>query len=228
MNEDIKKLIEELKTSGASQKESEELSLLSKNLSNLYNFQRSQSLKDKFLYENMFSDKRFYVSRKFITIALFSIIFLIGFASTVGAQNSLPGDPLYPVKIASEKIASTVNPSFKSEILIRRSEEIRELSNKNNPAGFHQTIEDYQNELKNNNINKENIEESRKNLEEAQNKSLEENKKDIETVIIQTQQRQQEIDEDKVRGESTKSSNSENSDKEQNLKEDSTPELLNR
>ena len=131
-----------------------------------------------------------------------SLILLLGFTSVVGAQNSLPGQPLYPVKIASENIASFINPSFKDEILKRRSEEIKELSDKKDGNTFHDVVDEYEKELnENKEINPKKIEESRRNLEEARVNSLDEHKEDIDRVIIKTESRQGEVkgDEDKKR-----------------------------
>ena len=57
----------------------------------------------------------------------------LAFAGTVlAAQTSLPGQPLYPVKIASEKVALTLAPKalktrVAAEIIDRRADEIKNL-----------------------------------------------------------------------------------------------------
>ncbi len=220
MNEsNLKNLIEELKAEGASDKEAEELSLLSKNFSNLLKIERSESLKTKFLRnEKPLKTSNKYFAKKYAFAFLVSILLLLGFSSAVSAQKSLPGDPLYPIKRLSENIISAVNPSFKSEILKRRSEEIKNLSGKKNSTEFHQAVDDYEKVLnEDKKINPEKISESRKNLEEAQKTSLEENKKDIEKVIIQTRDKQELLQKQDVKGDILTPAPSEtNNDGEQN------------
>ena len=201
-DENLKKLAEELKSEGALENEAEDLALLSKNLSNLYAFERSSDFKAKFLEQELLTKNKFFISRQKFAAVFLSLILLLGFTSVVGAQNSLPGQPLYPVKIASENIASFINPSFKDEILKRRSEEIKELSDKKDGNTFHDVVDEYEKELnENKEINPKKIEESRRNLEEARVNSLDEHKEDIDRVIIKTESRQGEVkgDEDKKR-----------------------------
>ncbi len=201
-DENLKKLAEELKSEGALENEAEDLALLSKNLSNLYAFERSSDFKAKFLEQELLTKNKFFISRQMFAAVFLSLILLLGFTSVVGAQNSLPGQPLYPVKIASENIASFINPSFKDEILKRRSEEIKELSDKKDGNTFHDVVDEYEKELnENKEINPKKIEESRRNLEEARVNSLDEHKEDIDRVIIKTESRQGEVkgDEDKKR-----------------------------
>lgn len=197
MNEtNLKNLIKDFKKEGALEKEAEDFAFLSKNLSNLYNFERSQDLKNKFLDQNIYFRNKYFVSKQMFATVILLLVLLLGFTSVVSAQNSLPGQPLYPVKIASENIISAINPSFKSEILKRRSEEIKELSDKKDGANFHNTVNEYEKELnENKKINPQKIEESRKNLEEAQKNSLEENRKDLERMLIKTEETQKAMQE---------------------------------
>ncbi len=205
---DIDKLIKELKDQDIPAKEAEELAFLSKNLSNLYSFERSIGFKTRFLEQDLIVKNKFFASRQMFATAFLSVILLLSFSSIVAAQKSFPGQPLYPVKIASENIASFINPSFKGEILERRSEEIKELSGKKDGDSFQSLVNEYEKELsENKKINREKIEESRKNLEEARNNSLDEHKKDLERVIIKTEDRQEEIE--KEEGESSKDDNRE-------------------
>ncbi|MCL6096827.1 MAG: hypothetical protein M1444_04085, partial [Patescibacteria group bacterium] len=192
---DIDKLIKELKDENIPDKEAEELAFLSKNLSNLYNFERSPVFKNKFLNQDTSFKNKFFLSKQIFAAAFLSFVLLLGFTSVVSAQNSLPGQPLYPVKKLSENIFSAINPSFKGEILKRRSEEIKNLSGKKDGADFHNTVDEYEKELEENKkINPEKMEESRKNLEEAKENSLDEHKKDLERVIIKTESRQDEVE----------------------------------
>lgn len=188
----LNNLKEELMKEGALEKEAEDLTLLSKNLSNLYSFERSSALKHKFLEQELLSKNKFFVSRQMFVAVFFSLILLLGFTSIIKAQSSLPGQPLYPVKIASENIASLINPSFKDEVLQRRSEEIKKLSGKKDGKSFQNLVNEYEKELEENRkINSKKIDEAQKNLEEARKNSLDEHKDDIERAIIKTENRQE-------------------------------------
>nr|MBI5455507.1 hypothetical protein [Candidatus Levybacteria bacterium] len=196
----LKELTEELKIEGALEKEAEDLVIFSKNLSNLYAFERSDEFKNKFLEQELLTKNKFFGSRQMFATAFLSLVLLLGVTSVVGAQGSLPGQPLYPIKIASENIASFINPSFKDEILQRRSEEIKQLSGKKDGDTFHNTVNEYEKELNENKaISPKKIEESKKNLEEAKINSLDEHKEDIERVIIKTETRQGEVKGDEDR-----------------------------
>lgn len=192
MNEqNLKKLTEELIEEGALEKEAEDLTFLSKNLSNLYSFERSTDLKTRFIDKDLSVKNKFFTQRQIFATALLSLILLLGFTSIVGAQNSLPGESLYPVKRLSEDVISFIKPDFKSEVLKRRSEEIKELSGKKDGDSFQNVVNEYEKELdENKTINPVKIEESRKILEEAKNNSLDEHKEDIERAINKTENKQ--------------------------------------
>lgn len=190
----LKELEGELKEEGALEKEAGDLAIFSKNLSNLYSFERSSEFKHKFLEQELLIKNRFFVSRQMFATAFLSLVLLLGVTSVVGAQGSLPGQPLYPIKIASENIASFISPSFKDEVLQRRSIEIKELSGKKDGDNFHNTVSEYEKELnENKTITPKKIKEVQKNLEEAKINSLDEHKEDLERVIIQTESRQGEV-----------------------------------
>lgn len=211
----LKELIKDLKAEGALEEEAENLAIFSKNLSNLYAFERNDKFKTKFLEQELKERNKFFVSRQMFATAFLSLILLLGFTSIVSAQKSLPGQTLYPVKIASENIASFINPSFKDEILKRRSEEIRQLSGKKDGETFHNVVDEYERELnENKTINPKKIKESRRNLEEAKNNSLDEHKEDIERVIIQTEDRQREVKGDEDKRESLEDDKESNHDSE--------------
>lgn len=221
MNENnLKNLINELKEEGALEKEAEELAYFSKNLSNVLNFERSLETKIRFLEKagnvNLSSNRNFLFMYKPLFASILGAFLLLGFATVVSAQDSLPGQPLYPVKRATENVVSLINPSFNSEILMRRSREIKHLvdpsnkTNDNNYLNVKNAIKDYENELdEHKNIDKRTIEESKINLEEAKENSTEENKQEIEDVIRRTET------------ESTPTSSEEKND-EQNNPENST------
>lgn len=208
MNNDINTTIEELKAAGASKNEAEELAYFSKNLSNAINFERSSETKTKFLEKagniNSTSQRNFLFTYRPLFASVLGAFLLLSFATVVSAQDSLPGQPLYPVKRITENVVSIINPSFNSEILKRRSREIKHLSNPannvsgNNSKNVQSAIKDYENELNNHkDIDKSAIEESKTNLEEARKNSIEENRQEIEDIIRKTETEQED-----VRGES--------------------------
>jgi hypothetical protein len=181
----------ELESAGASNKEAEELSLLSQNISNLLTVERSASIKNRFL-DSLPQEEHTQQSfaKKWLVIPMFAVLLLISVGSVAYAQKSLPGQPLYPVKILSEDIVVAVVPSFKGEILQRRSEEIKTLSQQNNSqnsVNLQKTINRYEKTLQEDGgINAASIEESRRNLEAASKGATLENKEAIENVIRQT------------------------------------------
>lgn len=197
-NEELNQLIDELKAAGAQDKEAEELSVLSQKLSEVSKLERSFAFKKKFLERDIIDNssyRSFWSKWTVIPAVAFCLIFFVGFATVVSAEKSFRGKPLYPIKRLSEGIISFINPSFKNEVLRRRSEEIKELSDKKDGADFQKTVEDYEKELsENKRIAPEKFEESRKNLEEAKKKSLDENREDIERLIIQTEDKQKLLD----------------------------------
>ena len=106
-------------------------------------------------------------------------------STAVAAQKSLPGDSLYGVKRLTEKARTAVDPSFQGEVVVRRSEEVKRLSEEKKESGLiKQTVNDYEKEAKDlNGINTDKIDESKKNLEEAKQNVSEEDKKEIERVL---------------------------------------------
>ncbi len=193
---DLENIIKELKQSGASAKEAEELGLLSKNISNLYRFERSQFTKTSFLLHFPGHGEGLRYS-KWLILSFMAIILMLsaGSYTIVDAQNSLPGDLLYPVKRLTENIVSAVNPSFSGQMLKRRSEEIKALSAQNNSSNLQGTINDYEQTLnKNNKINLRSVEQSAQNLEEASKSASLNNKPEIEKVILQTDNKQKQLE----------------------------------
>lgn len=197
MNNDINKTIEELEVAGASKSEAEELAYLSKNLSNALSFERSPETKRKFLEKaeslNSNPQKNFPFMHRPLFASILGVILLLGFATVVSAQDSLPGQPLYTVKRATENVISAINPSFNSEILKRRSIEIKNLSQPANQdvdkaQNVRNAIKDYESQLnEHKNINSKAIEESKINLEEATKNSTDGAKREIEDVLRQTE-----------------------------------------
>jgi len=213
MNNDFEEeLIKELENEGVFAKDREEYTKILNKISMSFEMKRSESFKMSFLSKLSDQDKKkrifFTAPRIYIPALLFTLLLFILITEVVNAQKSLPGQPLYPIKRLSENIVKTVNPSFQSEILKRRSEEIRNLAQqKNNSELLKKTLNDYENELKNkNNTNSIKIEESKKNLEDARERTGENSKEEIESVIKKTEDRiiethneeQEKEDEDKT------------------------------
>ncbi len=207
-----KELIQELQSEGVLKEEAEELLEVIHKASQVAKTDRSYLSKMAFLEKietlsRKDSKRMFAFSPRFLAPALaFVILLFILVTEVVNAQKSLPGQPLYGLKRLSENIAKTVDPSFKSEVVIRRSEEIKSLTEEKKDGNLlKKTVNDYKNALRNNtNINQDSIEESQKNLEEAKNQSAGSGKKEIESAIISTQDQIKSRDENNVEGKKTK------------------------
>ncbi|MFA6096738.1 MAG: DUF5667 domain-containing protein [Candidatus Paceibacterota bacterium] len=95
-----------------------------------------------YIYESISRKYRFMPS-----MASMSIILLIGsFVTVTAAKTSLPGDPLYAVKIANENLVLAVTsdedkPGVEMEIAGKRLEELTEISKKASDAGQQQKVE---------------------------------------------------------------------------------------
>ncbi len=193
LDEKLNNLISELKNEGAGHAEAEELALLSKNLSNSVDFERSFDTKVKFLKQVEKNNYKWYMFKSPFIATLIAIILFAGFSTIVSAQDSLPGQPLYPIKRATESIVGAVNPSFNGQILIRRSNEIKKLSNSGNKntANLNETIKEYESELNSKvQLNSKAIEVSKANLEDASNMATDGSKLEIEQILKQTETKQ--------------------------------------
>lgn len=96
-----------------------------------------------YIYESFTRKYRFMPS-----LATMSIILLVGsFFTVTAAKSSLPGDPLYSIKIANENIvlAASGNEGDKAKIEIeqagKRLEELTEISKKSSDLGQQEKIE---------------------------------------------------------------------------------------
>ncbi len=195
MENDFKKqLIKELQSQGSLEEEARDLAEIFSKISKASKIERSHIFKKSFLdnlSEKEKADRKtfFFLPRVYVPALALALLLFILITEVVNAQKSLPGQPLYPIKRLSENIVKTINPSFKDEILRRRSEEIKNLTEQKKDSDLlKKTIDEYKNELKEKeDVNPIRIEESRKNLEEAKDKSSEEGKKEIEKAIIQTE-----------------------------------------
>lgn len=191
-DKEIYKILKELKESGASKEEADELVNVLNDFISVKKIERSYAHKRRFLVGDYIENKKFFLFTRFsfAPIVILSLIFLVGVASiATAAQKSLPGDSLYRVKRLTEDVRTVVYPSFKGEVVVRRSEEIRELSeHKKNSELIKQTVNDYENEIKEIKDNDIKIDESRKNLEEAKQNVSEEDRKEIERVLEEKDQ----------------------------------------
>lgn len=95
-----------------------------------------------YIYESISRKYRFMPS-----MASLSVILLISsFVTVAAAKTSLPGDPLYAVKIANENLVLAVTndedkPGVEMEIAGKRLEELSEISKKASDAGQQQKVE---------------------------------------------------------------------------------------
>src|SRR5579862_5641500 len=60
---------------------------------------------------------------------------LLGTLVLALSQTSLPGTPGYPVKRASEQIAVLVDPNYRATVMMRRSQELKQLVNQSAGQG---------------------------------------------------------------------------------------------
>lgn len=207
MNEDL--LNELLKKT--SQKEAEELLEVANKISAVSKIERSDLAKKTFL-KKLFLQKdekqSFLPYQIFISAGLMALLLFIGFATIVNAQKSIPGESFYPLKLASENVITSINPKFKDEVIVRRSEEIKKIVEQKKDSNLlKETIKEYKKELEYEERDEVKVEESRKNLEQAKEKSSDEDKKEIESVLEQTGHKEEEQKNEKVKGERIREEN---------------------
>lgn len=193
-NDFEEQLISELKDQGALEEEARDLMMVFSKVSKASEIERSQTFKKSFLdklgEKEKIDRKTFFFSpRVYVPALAFALLLFILITEVVNAQKSLPGQPLYPIKRLSENIVKAVNPGFRDEILRRRSEEVKSLTEQKKDSGLlKKTINQYSDELKGKEkINPDSAEKTKKNLEEAKENSANEDKKEIENAIIQTE-----------------------------------------
>jgi len=196
INEELKKLFEELKSEGASRKEMEELIPVLNKLSAIKKHERPYLLKRKFLEEKTPEIKKslFFPKWFFAPAIAFSLFLFVGVISaSYASQKSLPGDLLYPVKRLTEDARILVDPNFKNEKIVRRSEEVKKLTEEKEekPKFINKAIDDFRKESEDSrNHDAKKVQESLKNLEDAKQNVLGEEKKQIERVIEKTENSQ--------------------------------------
>src|SRR3972149_2917863 len=135
-NDDLAK---ELKIRGLSQTEAEELCEVAKNIGQIGRITRSEGVKEQFLVKLLGTRKKesFVWPRLFAPAVAFVLILLVLASGSVAlAQKSLPGDVLYPIKRLSENIAVSLKPSLEQGIVVRRSQEVKDLVEQKEDPGL--------------------------------------------------------------------------------------------
>lgn len=183
MNKD--ELINELIAAGAKPSEASELAQFEKSL-NKPLLQRSHGFKltqVKKVLERLNKSHRLSWRRFIRPLGLAISGLSVAGASVFASQGSLPGEPLYPIKRLSETVFEQINPEFKNEIPIRRSEEVKNLieSDKDDDA-IKKSLEDYQKQSADTE-NEESIKQAEANLRKAQESATEKSKEEIEKVL---------------------------------------------
>jgi len=189
-------LVKELKIRGLPPAEAEELGQVATSFGELGRFARSEKVKEQFLVKLLGARKKqlFAWPRLFAPAVAFVLILLVlGAGSVVFAQKSLPGDFLYPVKRLSENVAVSLNPALEQEIVVRRSQEVKDLvEKKEDPQLVKNTLEDFSEDsqkAKNKGQANGKLEESVKNLEEAKERSSEDERRQIEETLKKLEQK---------------------------------------
>lgn len=196
------RLIKELIESGAEPFEAKELAdfgvLLSKT-----DIQRSLQFKSSqadILLGKIPTKRTFDFRKLFAPIGLALASLSVVTVSAFAAQNSIPGDPLYPIKRLSEKVLQTVDPQFKNDIPVRRSQELKELiEKKQSESLIKKSIDDYK-QVESVKSETDTSKKTQENLLQAEEKATGESKSEINKIIEQG----------KVQGVTTKGSEEKN------------------
>lgn len=217
MNKELEK---ELEMGGAKKKEISELISIVDKLSEFSKIERSFATKRKFLEEPIadktfslpFLPSLFWLPRQIrllpgwalSLVISFVLVILVGTGSVWAAQESLPGEPLYRVKRLSENIVSSVKPEFKSQMLIRRSEEIKGLIEEKKDFGLlDQTVIEYKKEKREIEHNSSVLLKAERNLEQAQEKAQDEIKEKLKRAL-ESEEREGKSGSSRIRGNSNK------------------------
>ena len=202
-NDDLTK---ELKIRGLSQAQADELGEVAGSLRQIGRFPRSEEVKEQFLVRLLGARKKesFAWSRLFApAVAFVLILAVLASGSVVLAQKSLPGDFLYPVKRLSENAAVSLNPEFEQKIVVRRSQEVKDLvEQKEDPGLVKDTLDDFSKDsqkAKSEGHANGNIEEGVRNLEDARERSSDDERRQIEETL-KTLEEQKDEDEGDVKG----------------------------
>src|SRR3990167_10056218 len=201
-NDDLEK---ELKIRGLSQAETEELGQVAESITQIGRFSRSEKVKEQFLVKLLGARKResFAWSRLFApAVAFVLILAVLGTGSVVFAQKSLPGDVFYPLKRLSENVAVSLNPALEQKIVVRRSQEVKDLvEQKEDPELVKDTLDDFSEDsqkAKSEGHANGNLEEGVRNLEDARERSSEVERKQIDEALKKLEEKNE--DEGSVKG----------------------------
>lgn len=174
-------LKKELKLSGASREEIRGFYPILENLSNFSKIKRSDSFKKRF-YER--PSAIFWPRIIFAPAIAFALLIIVGAISVFASQNSLPGESLYSLKRLSEDTVSSLKPEFKSEMLVRRSWEVKKLIEKDKDDEIiRKAIEEYGKERKEAGHSAVKIEESKQNLRQAEEKAKKKARESLEEEL---------------------------------------------
>ena len=202
-NDDLAK---ELKIRGLPQAEVEELDQVAESIGQIGRFSRSEEVKEQFLVKLLGARKKesFAWPRLFApAVAFVLILILLASGSVVFAQKSLPGDFLYPVKRLSENVAVSLRPELEQEIVVRRSQEVKDLvEQKEDPELVKNTLDDFSEDsqkAKSEGHTNGNLEEGVRNLEDARERSSESERKQIDETLKKLEE-QKENNEGNVKG----------------------------
>ena len=143
-----KQLISQLKKAGASKAEARELFAFARGIEDTSHFKiLSHRKKNKILRKVI--GKYYYMPRLAISGAAAVAMFAILLSPIV--MNSLPGNPLYDVKIATEKVRSSIQPGkgYEESLIIKRDDEINKLKTQGASEDKIQRAEDEKTEIVN-------------------------------------------------------------------------------
>ena len=202
-NDDLEK---ELKFRGLSQTQANELGEVAKKIGQIGRFSRSEEVKEQFLVKLLGTKNKesFAWHRLFAPAVAFVLILLVlASGSVVFAPKNLPGDFLYPVKRLSENVAVSLNPALEQEIVVRRSQEVKDLvEQKEDPGLVQNTLDDFsedsQKAISKGRANG-NLEEGVRNLEDARERSSDDERRQIEETLKKLEEQKDE-DEGSVKG----------------------------
>ncbi len=135
-NNDAHSLEAELRQAGASSGEARELAEFARSL---------HQLKGR---EPRLSSVKRPQSRPFAAlVASVAVVGAIGLAIASIAQNTYPGNLLYPVKRLTENVAVIVEPNYRGVLMMRRAQEVKQLvALHDNPQLINATLKSYKNE----------------------------------------------------------------------------------
>lgn len=208
-------LIKELKEEKVSKEELGDLLEVAYRLSDLSYIKRSDNFKKAFLRklnrEN--SQQRIFLPMSFpFAFALF-ILLIVGSTSIVYAQRSLPGEILYPLKRLSEKAVVNFKPDYKKEVLKRREEEVKNLTEqKKDPEIVKEAEKEYEEEFKKQDEEikaqeKDDLNKSQEKTPETKNEDEEEHQQELKNQEEEVNKETENENQDEIKIEDSKDNN---------------------